>query len=119
MIAVYLHQNGATRQVDSVDPAWLERSSLNTLWIDLSAPTESDFKLLTDVFGFHPLSIDDARSTLQFPKIEPYPEYLYLVLHGIDTEVSSASDFSTRDIDFFLERNFLVTMHDGSSRSIG
>jgi magnesium transporter len=119
MIAVYLHQNGATRPIDRVDPAWLERSSPNTLWADLSAPTESDFRLLADVFGFHPLSINDARSALQFPKVEPYPEYLYLVLHGIDAEASSATGFSTRDVDFFLGRNYLVTVHDGSSRSIG
>ena len=93
MTAVYLHENGETRRVDKVDPAWLERSSPTTLWVDLSAPTESDFTRLTEVFRFHPLSIDDARSALQFPKVEPYPEYLYIVLHGIDAEASSARRF--------------------------
>jgi magnesium transporter len=118
MISVYVHDGGATRQADHVDPAWLEPSSPVKLWVDLSAPTESETRMLNDVFHFHPLSIEDARSALQFPKVEQYPGYLYLVLHGIDSKQKSSRGFSTRDIDFFLGRNFLVTVHDGSSRSI-
>ena len=43
--------------------------------------------------------------------------YLYLVLHGIDSK-EGVRGFSTRDVDFFLGRNFLVTVHDGTSLSI-
>jgi magnesium transporter len=87
------------------------------LWVDLTAPTDDEFRLLSDVFGFHPLSVEDARSALQYPKIEPYPGYLYLVLHGIDL-TRGRTQFATRDVDFFLGRNYLVTVHDGQSRSI-
>jgi magnesium transporter len=117
LIFVYVHEGGATIHVDHVDPAWLDPSSSTKLWVDLAAPTDDEFLLLNDVFHFHPLSIDDARSALQFPKVEQYPNYLYLVLHGIDSKEGSRS-FSTRDIDFFLGRNYLTTVHDGSSRSI-
>ncbi len=85
--------------------------------MDISAPSDAEFALLNDVFHFHPLSIEDARSSLQFPKVEQYPNYLYLVLHGIDSK-QGVRGFSTRDVDFFLGRNFLVTVHDGVSRSI-
>ena len=117
MISVYVHEDGATRQVDRVDPAWLAASSTTKLWVDLAGPSEDEFALLTDVFSFHPLAVEDARSSLQFPKVEQYQNYLYLVLHGIDSQ-ANARGFSTRDIDFFLGRNFLVTVHDGVSRSI-
>ena len=83
MIAVYVHENGSTREVDRVEPAWLDPSSPVKLWVDLPAPSDSDFALLNDIFHFHPLSIEDARSALQYPKVEQYPQYLYLVLHGI------------------------------------
>jgi magnesium transporter len=88
-----------------------------TLWVDLTAPTDDEFRLLSELFGFHPLSMEDARSALQYPKIEPYPGYLYLVLHGIDL-TKGRTQFATRDVDFFLGRNYLVTVHDGQSRSI-
>ena len=117
MISVYVHRNGATSCVDRVEPQWLEPSSQVTLWVDVVKPDEQDFRLLSDVFKFHPLSVEDARSALQFPKVEPYPGYLYLVLHGIDLQ-RGQTQFATRDIDFFLGSNFLVTVHDGASRSI-
>src|SRR4030095_2502120 len=117
LIAVYVHEGGTTRVVDQVEPGWRAPSSPVKLWVDLPEPSDSDFALLSDVFHFHPLSIEDARSALQFPKVEAYPQYLYLVLHGIDTKEGSRG-FSTRDIDFFIGRNFLVTVHDGTSRSI-
>jgi magnesium transporter len=118
MISVYVHENSDTRSVDRVDPAWLDAASPVTFWVDLAAPGEEELHLLADLFKFHPLSIDDARSALQFPKVEPYPGYLYIVLHGIDAKASSRQ-FSTHDVDFFVGRNFLVTVHDGHSRSIG
>jgi magnesium transporter len=118
MISVYVHEGGATRQVDHVDPAWLDPSSSTKLWVDLSAASDEELLLLNDIFHFHPLSVEDARSALQFPKVESYPNYLYLVLHGIDSQANSSRGFATRDVDFFLGRNFLVTVHDGASRSI-
>jgi magnesium transporter len=117
MISVHVHESGETTQPGHVDSAWLDATSPVTFWLDLSSPGDDEFRLLSDVFKFHPLSIDDARSALQFPKVEAYPSYLYLVLHGVDAE-GSTHRFSTRDVDFFLGRNYLVTVHDGRSRSI-
>jgi magnesium transporter len=117
VISVYVHQNGGTVCVERVEPQWLDPDSTVTLWVDLSSPTDDEAAILSDLFHFHPLSVEDARSALQFPKIEPYPGYLYLVLHGIDLK-KGQTQFATRDIDFFLGRNYLVTVHDGSSRSI-
>ena len=104
--------------MERVEAAWLDPSAAVTLWVDLAAPTDEEFRLLSEAFGFHPLSVDDARSALQYPKVEPYPGYLYLVLHGIDL-ARGRTQFATRDVDFFLGRNYLVTVHDGRSRSIG
>jgi magnesium transporter len=104
--------------VERVEPEWLGPSSPVTLWVDLAAPTDEEFRLLSDLFAFHPLAVEDAHSALQFPKVEPYPGYLYLVLHGIDLS-KGRGQLATRDVDFFLGRNYLVTVHDGQSRSIG
>ena len=117
MINVYVHRNGQTTHGERVEAAWLDPSSDVTFWVDLAAPVEDELRVLGDVFHFHPLAIEDATSALQYPKIEPYQGFLYLVLHGIDGAPKHAQ-FATRDIDFFIGRNFLVTVHDGHSRSI-
>jgi magnesium transporter len=118
LITVHVHQNGETRCVERVEPAWLDPTSTVTIWVDLSAPTADEIRnLLADTFHFHNLSIEDAASEIHHPKVEAYETYLYLILHGIAFE-EREHRFSTRDVDFFLGRNYLVTVHDGHSRSI-
>jgi magnesium transporter len=119
LISVYVHQNGKTDCVERVEPSWLDPSSRATLWVDLTDPTpEESRQVLADTFKFHPLSIEDAMAPIQFPKIEAYTGYLYLILHGIDFQAREHR-FATRDVDFFLGPNYLVTVHGPDSRSIG
>src|SRR5262245_2643298 len=117
MISVFVHEHGVTHTVEQVDPAWLRPDSGVTVWVDLAAPGDDEFRVPSDVFGFHPLSVEDARSALQFPKIEAYPGYLYLILHAIVAS-PTATELVTADIDFFVGRTFLVTVHSGDSKVI-
>ena len=117
MLSVFVYRNGETHTSDRVDPQWLDPASGATVWVDIAGPTDADGKLLADVFHVHPLAIEDALSKTQAPKIEPYPGYLYVVLHGIDFTLAQ-HQFATRDVDFFVGPNYLVTVHDGESRSI-
>ena len=118
MITVYIYQNGETKKTEQVDPRWLDQGSGVTLWVDVVQPTpEEGQQLLTDTFHFHPLSVEDALSEIHHPKVEPYDRYLYVILHGIDFRAGE-HQFATRDVDFFLGDNYLVTVHDGYSRSI-
>jgi magnesium transporter len=118
LITIFKHQAGKTTCVESMDPAWLDAASGVVVWVDLSAPKPEETKILSDIFHFHELSIEDAVSDIHHPKIELYPEYLYLILHGIDFRAREHC-FRTLDVDFFLGPNYLVTVHSGASRSIG
>ena len=73
--------------------------------------------ILSESFGFHPLSVEDAAAEVHYPKIEAYDGYLYVILHGIDFR-DGGDGFATHDVDFFLGPTYLVTVHDGRSRSI-
>jgi magnesium transporter len=54
---------------------------------------------------------------MHHPKVEPYGTYLYMILHGIDFQ-ADRHFFATHDTDFFVGSNYLVTVHDGTTRSI-
>ena len=89
------------------------------MWVDLASATEAELRILSDVFHFHALAVEDAVASLHHPKIEAYDGYLYLILHGIDYQKSRDQEsFITHDTDFFLGPNYLVTIHDGQTRSI-
>lgn len=117
MITYYVHRDGVTRQVGEIDPAWLKPDSGARIWADVRQPTQEDAQVLTRVFGFHELAVEDALQQVQFPKVETYGTFIYVVLHGIDFQAEQHA-FVTGDIDFFLGKTFLVTVHDGHSRSI-
>jgi magnesium transporter len=118
LIKVYKSTEGSTTLVDAVDPAWLLPDSNVWVWVDLDNPGPEEARVLSDVFHFHELAVEDALAALHHPKIESYGSYLYLILHGIDFRAKE-HEFRTQDIDFFLGERFLVTVHPGVSRSIG
>ena len=118
MIRVYRHEAGSTDCLDRVDPAWLRPGSGATLWVDLDQPSPEDGRVLSDLFHFHELAVEDALAEIHHPKVESYGDYLYVVLHGIDFKARE-HQFRTQDVDFFLGPTYLVTVHPGVSRSIG
>jgi len=80
------------------------------LWVDLASPNDEETKqILEKLFGFHPLAIEDCVADSPFPKLEAYDDYLYFVMHAVDT--AEASMFKTTELDLFLGKNFLVTYH--------
>jgi magnesium transporter len=117
LLTVYALSNGPPVIAGHVDPAWLDPDSGVIFWADLVAPGPEETALLTSTFGFHELAVEDALSETHQPKVESYPGFLYVILHGIDFE-ESEHEFATHDVDFFLGPNFLVTVHDGRSRSV-
>jgi len=119
MISVFVHRDGQTEQAPSIERAWLNPASGVFVWLDLAAPSIPESLLLSDTFRFHPLSVEDALSDAQYPKAEAYDGYLFVILHGIDLQASEKGrGFATHGVSFFLGPNYLVTVHDGASRSI-
>lgn len=117
MLTVLVNLQGQIRRASMIDPAWLGSDSKASVWVDLASPTHEEATILRNVFHFHELSIEDALSESHHPKVESYGSYLYVILHGIDFQAAQ-HQFATHDTDFFVGPNYLVTVHDGTSRSI-
>jgi magnesium transporter len=117
VITIFVQRNGATSQATSVDRAWLNPASGVTFWIDLESPSIPESLILSDTMGFHPLAVENAMSEIQYPKVEAYDGYLYVVLHGIDLEENQLG-FKTHDIDFFLGPTYLVTVRGPRTQAL-
>src|SRR6185436_20102862 len=96
------------------------------LWVDLEHPTPEETKYVLEVvFRFHPLSIEDCVQVSPSPKVEEYvpkdgdkfTPYLFMVIHAVDYSRKDAV-FGTRELNFFLGKNYLVTYHESPLRSI-
>lgn len=96
------------------------------IWVDLEGPTpEESERILEDIFHFHPLSIEDCVMVSPSPKVEEYEPkqgdnfaaYLFMVIHAVDYNRKDGV-FATKELNFFLGKNFLVTYHDVPMRSV-
>src|SRR3954469_9346324 len=99
MIDLLLYAGGRVESPARVDPAWLRADSGVFLWADFCDPSPDESRMLSEVFGFHELAIEDALATSHHPKAESYGSYLYLILHGIDLQAAK-HQFATHDTDF-------------------
>jgi magnesium transporter len=94
--------------IEKVAQALSDKKGL--LWVDFSGePPEACEPILREVFGFHPLAVEDAIRQTHTPKLDDWGEYLYIVLGALDY---ANSDLHTHELDVFLGRNYLVSHHD-------
>lgn len=119
MMTLFFHRHGMTgEELAPLD--YLRNFKLDgdeKIWLDFEDPTEDEQKLLSEVFHFHPLAIEDCIAVMHHPKLDLYEGYIYLVLHGINFNLAHER-FATHELDVFLGPTFLVTYHKRRMRSI-
>lgn len=79
-------------------------------WIDIKGPTERDLEHLKQNFDLHPLVLKEVLPQIDYPKIENYGDYLFLVIFYpfFDKETSSTIPF---ELDLIIGKDFLITNH--------
>lgn len=95
----------------------LLKDETESVWVDLEASSEEETQILSTVFGFHPLVIEDCIAESHLPKLDDFGDYLFLVLHGA-RRGETAGTFATVELNFFLGKRYLVSYHQQLSRSI-
>jgi magnesium transporter len=81
-------------------------------WLDLHGPTQDDFRLLREVFAFHPLAVEDAEHFGQRAKIEAYDDFYYAVFFGV---APAPDEDRLVELHCFFSDRFLVTVRRDES----
>jgi magnesium transporter len=79
-------------------------------WLDLTAPGPYELAQLRDIFGFHPLALEDSERFAQRPKLDNYGDYIFLVFYGAWRDQSGDAD-RLREVHLFISGQYLVTIH--------
>jgi len=91
----------------------------NMLWVDIyDSPDDDSRAIMKDIFGFHPLAIDDALEETHIPKVDDWCDYLYLVTQVIQSDSTTDLRFETQELDIFIGKNYLLTYHSENSETI-
>ncbi|MEU5686995.1 magnesium and cobalt transport protein CorA [Streptomyces venezuelae] len=108
--------------VDSVER--IRRTGDGFVWLGLHEPTEEEFADIADLFGLHPLAVEDAVHAHQRPKVERYDQTLFAVFKTVcyveHTELTATSEVvDTGEIMVFVGRDFVITVRHGRHGSLG
>ena len=79
------------------------------VWVDVPECDPGTVQVLTEVFGFHPLAVKDCADRNHMPKVHAYDDHVFVVLHA--PEAGQAGHVHYVELDQFVGRNYLVTVH--------
>jgi magnesium transporter len=78
-------------------------------WLHIERPQPADRAWLEEHFDFHPLDYEDVFSRNQRPKVDEYPEYLFVVLHFPRFD-KAVGRLNAAELDMFVGPDFVITL---------
>ena len=78
-------------------------------WVNIERPTSLEWGWLAEHFDFHALDLEDVLSRNQRPKIDEYPDYLFIVLH-FPVYDAKAGRLNSGELDMFVGPDFVITI---------
>lgn len=85
----------------------------SVLWLDVTAAEQQDWDILEATFGFHPLALEDAKKQNQRPKVDQYPDHLFMSIPTV-SNMRAPGELEAIELDIFLGCNYIVTISDRS-----
>jgi magnesium transporter len=85
-------------------------------WHDIRDPNDKLLDQLAAKYNLHQLHVEDCRNRNQNAKVEPQNGYLFVVLKPVDMGKDYA--LTASDLDFFIGRDFLITVQEGACRAV-
>ncbi len=79
------------------------------VWVDIPACDQEAVRVLTEVFGFHPLAVQDCVERNHVPKVHAYADHVFVVLQS--PEGGQGGRVHYLELDQFIGPGFLVTVH--------
>jgi magnesium transporter len=88
------------------------------VWVGLYEPDENHMQSVAEVYGLHPLAVEDAVLAQQRPKLERYDDTLFLVLKTVnyvphESVVLAREIVETGEVMVFVGNNFVITVRHG------
>jgi magnesium transporter len=79
------------------------------VWVDIPTCDQEGVRVLSEVFGFHPMAVRDCVERNQVPKVHAYSDHVFIVLHA--PERGRGGNVHYVELDQFVGPGFLVTVH--------
>jgi magnesium transporter len=116
VIRAWAANDRGVRELDPAEAVRLASEGQCITWIDIDGDPPEKITELLSPLHIHALAIEDMVMETNRPKVDDYGAYLYLVVHSARWERGQRP--ALREVDVLLGERFLVTYHEGATRSI-
>lgn len=116
MIRVWVAGAEGARESTLEEAHRITSAGQGVAWIDFEGDEESVVREALAPFGVHPLVIEDLVLQVNRPKFDDYGDHLYVVVHSARWEKLENRP-TLREVDFVVGDRWIVTYHDGPTRS--
>jgi magnesium transporter len=95
------------RRTESHDEVKAAFAANKRVWVDLGEETPASRAMMIDVFGIHPLAVEDVWADCESPKAEDYGGYVHIIVHSVRQD--GRADFDLVELDVVLGKEFVIT----------
>ncbi len=86
------------------------------VWVEIPHPSRDTMAELGRSFPFHELNLDDCLSKIQIPKIDRYPDHVFIILHF--PVVEHGSVVRSGQLAVFMGAGYLATVHQDELKPV-
>jgi Mg2+ and Co2+ transporter CorA len=79
------------------------------VWVDIPSCDEEAARVLSEVFGFHPLDVRACVERNAVPKVRAYPDHIFVVQHA--PELGTGGHVHYVELDQFIGPRSVVSVH--------
>jgi magnesium transporter len=102
----------AVKELSRADECAAFKDSPTVTWINVDGLQQIDkLERIGQIFGLHPLVMEDILNTDQRPKVEDHGSYVYVVMKMLSYD-AERQEISIEQLSLVLGSNFVITFQD-------
>ena len=117
VLAICHHRETGWQQVSDLAQIPDLRSKGELVWAeaDVKDLTGNDVAIIAEEFSLHELAVEDAVTLRQRPKLETFPDHVFVVLHQLNEE---GGQLEPAQLSLFVGDHYVLILHGGATRTL-
>ena len=110
----HISTGGNLEKITTLEGAVSALNDDGYVWFNYTKASREELAELSAPLGLHPLSLEDCTDETQVPKMDEFPNYTFIVFNALRYD---PEELTSDEVDFFIGKNFLVTVSGYSETS--
>jgi magnesium transporter len=99
------------KEIKNIEDCFQFKNTPTVSWINLEGTNQVEIiKQMDEHYGLHPLVVEDICNLNQRPKVEDFPDYMYIVLQMLLYENEK---IVSEQVSIVLGKNFVISIQEG------